>query len=167
AGAQPEIWSYGHRNPQGAALDLQGRLWTVEHGARGGDEVNRPEAGRNYGWPVISYGRHYSGGRIGKGASKPGMEQPLFYWDPSIAPSGAAFYDGDLFPQWRGDLFVGALRGARVARLDVEDGQILRDEPLFDGAFGRIRDVRSGPDGALWLLTDDGEGRLLRVTPAR
>jgi glucose/arabinose dehydrogenase len=110
-GGLPQVYSYGHRNPQGATLDEDGNLWTVEHGARGGDEINRPEAGKNYGWPVISYGRHYSGFKIGEGTSKPGMEQPVFYWDPSIAPSGMMIYTGDMFPDWRGDIFVGSLKG--------------------------------------------------------
>ncbi|MCW2305797.1 PQQ-dependent sugar dehydrogenase [Rhodobium gokarnense] len=167
AGARPEIWSYGHRNPQGAALNPEtGELWTVAHGARGGDEVNIPKAGRNYGWPVISYGRHYSGQKIGVGTHKEGMEQPVYYWDPSIAPSGAAFYDGDLFPEWKGDLFVGALKFQLLSRLDVEDGRVASEERMFEGAFGRIRDVRSGPDGAIWLLTDEANGQLLRVAPA-
>ncbi|MBB4301131.1 glucose/arabinose dehydrogenase [Rhodobium orientis] len=166
-GARPEIWSYGHRNPQGATLHPEtGELWTVAHGARGGDEVNIPMSGRNYGWPVISYGRHYSGARIGVGTHKEGMEQPVYYWDPSIAPSGAAFYDGDLFPDWKGSLFVGALKFQLLARLDVKDGKIVGEERMFEGAFGRIRDVRSGPDGAIWLLTDEANGQLLRVAPA-
>ncbi len=168
AGIRPEIWSYGHRNPQGATLDPEtGVLWTVEHGAMGGDEINRPEAGRNYGWPIISYGRHYSGAKIGVGTSKSGMEQPLYYWDPSIAPSGLAFSTGGLFKKWKGDLFVGALAGRMLVRLDVENGRIVGEERMFEDTFGRIRDVREGPNGALWLLLDDPEGALLRVTPAQ
>lgn len=168
AGVRPEIWSYGHRNPQGATLDPStGRLWTVEHGAAGGDEINRPEAGRNYGWPIISYGRHYSGAKIGIGTEKAGMEQPLYYWDPSIAPSGLAFSSGKLFARWTGDLFVGALAGQMLVRLDFENGRIVGEERLFDGVFGRIRDVREGPNGALWLLSDSSDGALLRVTPAQ
>ncbi len=166
AGAAPELWSYGHRNPQGATLDAQGRLWTVEHGARGGDEINRPEAGVNHGWPVISYGRHYSGLPIGEGTKKEGMAQPEFYWDPSIAPSGLAFLDSDLFPDWRGDLFAGALRDQLIARVEMgPDGPTGREERLFEGEFGRIRDVRAGPDGALWFLTDENPGGLYRVAP--
>ncbi len=166
-GHAPEIYSIGHRNAQGAALDAGGRLWTVAHGARGGDEINRPEAGRNYGWPVISYGRHYSGAAIGEGTAKPGMEQPLFHWDPSIAPSGLTVYDGALFPEWRGDLFVGALRGQLLARVEIEDGAPTGvEERLLQGALGRIRAVETGPDGALWLLTDAAPGGLYRVTPA-
>lgn len=162
----PEIWSLGHRNVQGAALNpSDGALWTVEHGARGGDELNRPLAGLNYGWPIISYGVHYSGQQIGVGAAAPGYEQPVYYWDPSIAPSGLAFYEGDLFPQWRGDALVGALKYRLVARLDVEDGAIVGEERLFDDQIGRIRDVAVGPDGAIWLLTDEGRGGLWRATP--
>lgn len=166
-GFLPEIWSYGHRNQQGATLHPDtGELWTVEHGAAGGDEINRPQAGLNYGWPIISYGRHYSGAKIGVGTAKSGMEQPLHYWDPSIAPSGLAFSTGKLFPKWKGDLFVGALRAQLLSRLDVENGKIVGEERLFEERFGRIRDVREGPKGALWLLIDDTEGTLLRVTPA-
>jgi glucose/arabinose dehydrogenase len=166
SGHAPEIYSIGHRNTQGADLDAEGRLWTVAHGARGGDEINRPEAGRNYGWPVISYGRHYSGASIGEGTAKPGMEQPLFYWDPSIAPSGLTVYDGALFPEWRGDLFVGALRGQLLARVEIEDGAPTGvEERLLEGALGRIRAVETGPDGALWLLTDESPGGLWRIVP--
>lgn len=168
AGARPEIWSYGHRNIQAAAIHPEtGQLWTVEHGARGGDEVNTPEAGRNYGWPVISYGRHYSGAKIGEGTQKDGLEQPVYYWDPSIAPSGAVFYTGDLFPDWRGDLFVGALAGQLIARLEMQDGRITAEHRYLEDQGSRIRDVRQGPDGALYLLTDDGDDRILRITPAR
>lgn len=164
AGARPETFSYGHRNVQAAAIEpATGRLWTVEHGPRGGDEVNRPEAGRNYGWPVIGYGRHYSGAKIGEGTSKPGMEQPLFYWDPSIAPSGAAFYSGDLLPAFRGQLFVGALAGQALVEVKVRDGRVTGEERLPMGK--RIRDVRMGPDGALWLVAED-TGEILRVVPA-
>lgn len=165
--ARQGLWSIGHRNPQGAALHPQtGQLWTVEHGARGGDEINRPEAGKNYGWPVISYGRHYSGGRIGEGTEKAGMEQPIHYWDPSIAPSGLAFYQGDLFPNWQGNLFVGALKDQKLVRLTLEGEKVTNEEILLARDYGRIRDVRSGPDGALWLLTDSSRGALLRITPA-
>ncbi len=166
--AKPEIWSYGHRNIQGAALNPEdGALWTVEHGAAGGDEINQPRPGKNYGWPVISYGRHYAGGKIGVGTSAPGMQQPVFYWDPSIAPSGLAFYDGDLFPDWRGDLFVGALKDRLIARLDMEDGRVAGEERMLEGAFGRVRDVRSGPDGAIWFLTDEPDGALYRMAPVQ
>lgn len=163
--AFPEIWSIGHRNPQGATFH-DGALWTVEHGARGGDEINRPQAGVNHGWPVISYGRHYSGGKIGVGTEAPGYEQPLWYWDPSIAPSGQAFYEGELFPQWQGDLFVGALKDQMLVRLDVENGKIVDEERMLQGEYGRIRDVAVF-DGAIYLLTDEGDGKLLRIVPAR
>ncbi len=163
----PEIWSMGHRNPQGAALDPEtGALWTVAHGAKGGDEINRPEAGRNYGWPVISHGEDYSGGQIGVGTHKEGMEQPIHYWDPSIAPSGMAIYSGRLWPEWAGDIFVGALKFQLVSRLDREDGEITGEERLFEGVYGRIRDIREGPEGALWFLTDEDPGGLFRIRPA-
>lgn len=164
SGARPEIWSYGHRNVQSAALDpADGTLWTVEHGARGGDEVNIPRAGRNYGWPIITYGRDYSGARIGEGTAKAGMEQPVFYWDPSIAPSGAAFYSADAAPAWKGDLFVGALAGMALVRLSLEGEAVTGEERLSLGK--RVRDVRQGPDGALWLAIDDADGEILRVEP--
>ncbi|MGF1551073.1 MAG: PQQ-dependent sugar dehydrogenase [Paracoccaceae bacterium] len=165
AEALPEIFSLGHRNVQGAAFDEQGRLWTLAHGARGGDEVNLALAGRNYGWPVISYGRHYSGGRIGEGTSKPGMEQPKWYWDPSIAPSGLAIYQGDRFPEWRGDLFAGSLKFDHIARLIREGDRIVEEEKLFEDAYARIRDVVAAPDGSLWFLAE-GDGALYRATPA-
>lgn len=162
--ARPEIWSYGHRNVQGAALHPEtGELWTVEHGAQGGDEVNRPKPGRNYGWPVITYGVDYSGARIGEGTSKPGMEQPIFYWDPSIAPSGMAFYTGDRFPRWRGNLFVGSLKFGVLVRLEENSGRVTEAERLQIG--DRVRDVRQGPDGYIYLLTDEGNGRILRLEP--
>lgn len=167
--AQPEIWSLGHRNMQGAALDPQtGRLWTVEHGARGGDELNRPEAGKNYGWPVISYGREYSGLPIGEGTEKEGMEQPVKYWEPSISPSGLAFYEGDLIGAWKGDVFTGGLSGMNLVRLELDEarGKVVGEEVLLEDLGARIRDVRQGPDGALWLLTDDSPGKLLRLAPA-
>lgn len=162
AGMQPEIWSWGHRNPQGAALDRQGRLWVAEHGAQGGDEVNRIRKGANYGWPVISYGRHYSGAKIGEGTAKPGMEQPAFYWDPSIAPSGMMIYSGKLWPQWRGDIFVGSLKFDYIARLD---GAPLREaEQLKSDATARIRDVAEAPDGTIWFLSE-GNGAVYRLSP--
>lgn len=164
---QPEIWSLGHRNPQGAALDPStGQLWTVEHGARGGDEINQPQAGRNYGWPTISYGVNYSGSAIGVGTQAEGLEQPVYYWDPSIAPSGMTILGGsDQFPGWEGDILVGALRAQTLVRLDRSNGAIIGEERLFEGTLGRIRDVRQGPDGAIWLLTDASDGTLVRVTP--
>ena len=167
AGAKPEIWSYGHRNSQGAALHPQsGKLWMHEHGPRGGDEVNIAEPGRNYGWPVIGYGIDYSGAKIHEGTHKDGMEQPVKYWVPSIAPAGMAFYTGDLFPAWRGNLFVGALAKLLV-RLEINGEQVGTEERLLQPLGERIRDVRQGPDGALWLATDSSSGRILRVAPAR
>ncbi|MBZ0161454.1 MAG: PQQ-dependent sugar dehydrogenase [Notoacmeibacter sp.] len=162
----PELWSKGHRNPQGAAWDpVTDSLWVVEHGARGGDEVNRPLPGRNYGWPVVAYGRHYSGFKIGIGTAAPGYEQPEYYWDPSIAPSGLAVYDGDMFPAWRGDVLVGALKFQLLARLDRDAaGRIGKEERLFQGAFGRIRDVEVAPDGAVWLITDEDPGAIIRLS---
>ena len=160
------LFSIGHRNAQGAALHPEtGELWVVEHGARGGDEVNRALKGKNYGWPIISYGRHYWGGKIGEGTRKKGLEQPEFYWDPSIAPSGTAFYKGELFPKWNGDLFVGALKFRKVVRLTFKNGKVVQGEDLFEDDFGRIRDVRTGPNGAIWLLTDSSRGHLIRVIP--
>jgi glucose/arabinose dehydrogenase len=164
---KPEIWSIGHRNVQGAALHpATGRLWTAEHGARGGDEINQPQAGRNYGWPVITYGVDYSGAKIGEGTQKPGMEQPVFYWDPSIAPSGMAFYTGDAFPAWKGSAFVGALAGKLVSRLEFDGDRIVREERMLQSLGERIRDVRQGPDGLLYLVTDGPQGRVLRLKPA-
>ena len=165
-GALPTIWSYGHRNMQGAALHPEtGALWTVEHGARGGDEINIPAAGKDYGWPTITYGIEYSGDPIGEGiTAREGMEQPVYYWDPVIAPSGMAFYDGDLFPPWQGNLFIGALGGEHLARLTLEGERVVGEERLLvDRA--RIRDVRVGPDGAVYLLTDEGDGELLALVP--
>jgi len=161
-GAQPEIWSYGHRNPQGAALDKSGTLWVVEHGARGGDEVNRVEKGANYGWPVISYGRHYSGLKIGEGTEKAGMEQPAYYWDPSIAPSGMMIYQGDMFPDWRGDIFVGSLKFDMISRLK---GTPLREVERIESAeTSRVRDIIEAPDGTIWFLSV-GQGAAYRITP--
>lgn len=163
---RPEIWSFGHRNPQAAAIHPEtGRLWTVEHGARGGDEINIPEAGKNYGWPVISYGRHYSGGKIGEGTAKEGMEQPIHYWDPSIAPSGMAFVTSGRYPDWQGDLLVGALVERHLARLELEGSEVVGEEKLLTDLGERIRDVRQGPDGFVYVLTDSDEGRLLRLVP--
>lgn len=168
AGWAPEVWSIGHRNPQSAAIHpLSGKLWTVEHGARGGDEINIPQPGRNYGWPVITYGRDYSGARIGTGTEKAGMEQPVYYWDPSIAPSGMAFYTADLMPAWKGNLFVGALAGSHVARLVLDGETVVAEEKLLGNLGERIRDVRQGPDGALYVATDSSSGRILRIGPAK
>ena len=162
--AKPEIWSFGHRNVQGLALHPEtGQLWEHEHGPRGGDEVNLIEKGRNYGWPVIGYGIDYSGAKIHESTHKPGMEQPAWYWVPSIAPSGMTFYSGSLFPAWRGNLFLGALAGQLLVRLELEGEKVLKEERLAMGE--RIRDVRQGPDGALWLVTDSAAGRILRLAP--
>ena len=164
SGALPEIWSYGHRNPQGAVLDLDGVLWVNEHGARGGDEVNRVMAGANYGWPVISYGRHYSGMSIGEGTAKPGVQQPAHYWDPSIAPSGMAIYSGTLWPEWQGDVFVGSLKFGLISRLEAA-GDNLREAERIEGAeTARVRDIVEAPDGALWILSV-GQGAAYRLTP--
>jgi glucose/arabinose dehydrogenase len=165
-GALPEIWSYGHRNLQGAALHPEtGRLWTHEHGPRGGDEINVAEPGRNYGWPVITYGREYHGPAIGEGTRKAGMEDPLHYWVPSIGPSGMAFHSGRGHPAWRGQLFVGALPAKQLVRLELgDDGRVKREERIAIGS--RVRDVREGPDGALYLATDEDAGQILRVVPA-
>lgn len=167
-GAKPEIWSYGHRNGQGAFLHpVSGKLWMNEHGPRGGDEINIPEAGRNYGWPVIGFGIDYSGAKIHEGTHKAGMEQPIVQWTPVIAPSGMAFYEGGLFPAWKGNVFVGGLSTRILVRLEVDGEKIVREERLLRDLNERIRDVRVGPDGALWLLTDNSSGRLLRMTPAK
>jgi aldose sugar dehydrogenase len=167
AGVLPEIWSYGHRNPQGATLHPEtGALWTVEHGAQGGDEVNIPRPGRNYGWPVISYGLDYSGARVGEGNAKPGMEQPVHYWDPSIAPSGLVFYTGDKVAAWKGSLFAGSLKFGLVSRLEVNGDKVVKEERLFQGHGGRVRDVRQGPDGYLYLVIQSPVGEILRVEPA-
>jgi len=163
-GARPEIYSYGHRNPQGAALDSSGRLWVNEHGARGGDEVNLVEPGKNYGWPVISYGKHYSGGKIGEGTEKPGMMQPLHYWDPSIAPSGMIVYSGKLWPEWEGDLFVGSLKFGLISRLEVMDEGVSEAERLESDETARVRDIVEAPDGSIWFLSV-GQGAAYRMTP--
>ena len=166
-GAKPEIWSYGHRNEQGLAINpASGDLWEIEHGPRGGDEVNIIGKGRNYGWPVIGYGIDYNGAKIHESAVKSGMEQPIKYWVPSIAPSGMAFYTGKLFPKWTGSVFTGALAGKMLVRLSLNGNAVTGEEHLLRNLHERIRDVRQGPDGALWLLTDSSAGRILRVTPA-
>jgi glucose/arabinose dehydrogenase len=166
-GWRPEIWSIGHRNMQGIALQPgTNRVWTVEHGARGGDELNVPQAGRNYGWPVITYGRDYDLSTIGEGTEKAGMEQPVYYWDPSIAPSSVAFYQGGLFPEWRGNLLVSALIGKALHRLVLDGETVVGEEVLLEEFNERFREVNSGPDGAIWILTDSPEGEVLRVVPA-
>ncbi len=166
--AKAEIYSYGHRNMQGAALNPgSGRIWTHEHGPQGGDEINIPEAGKNYGWPVITYGVNYViGTQVGEGTHKAGMEQPIYYWVPSIAPSGMAFYTGDRFKNWKGDLFVGSLKFQLLVRLELEGDKIVHEERMLQGRLGRIRDVRQGPDGLLYLLTDEDNGKLIRLLPA-
>ncbi|PTU31261.1 PQQ-dependent sugar dehydrogenase [Stenotrophobium rhamnosiphilum] len=163
--ARPELWSYGHRNLQGAAINpWSGKLWTHEHGPQGGDEINIPQAGRNYGWPIITYGEQYGGGKIGEGITKKeGMEQPIYYWVPSIAPSGMAFYNAARFPQWQGNLFVGSLKFGQLVRLQLKDDKVLSEQRFDIGR--RVRDVRQGPDGYLYLLTDESDGQILRVGP--
>jgi glucose/arabinose dehydrogenase len=167
AGWKPEKLDLGHRNQQGAALHPRtGVLWTHEHGPQGGDEVNIIRAGVNYGWPVITYGVNYGiGTKIGEGTHKEGMAQPLYYWVPSIAPSGMAFYTGDKFPKWKGDLFVGSLKFELLVRLKLDGEKVVKEERLIKGAIGRIRDVRAGPDGFLYLLTDESKGVLARLEP--
>lgn len=159
----PEIWSWGHRNPQGLALGPDGTIWSTEHGARGGDEVNRIRPGVNYGWPVISYGRHYSGARIGEGTAREGLAQPEFYWDPSIAPSGLVVYSGRLWPEWEGNLFTGSLNSDFISRIDTA-GEVREVERIAGPETARVRDIREGPDGALWFLSV-GNGTLYRATP--
>ncbi len=163
--AQPEIFSYGHRNPQGMALHPQtGAVWIHEHGPQGGDEINILRSGANYGWPVITYGANYgSGTPIGEGTEKKGMEQPLYYWVPSIAPSGMAFYTGDRYPGWDGNLFVGSLKFRLLVRLELKGDRVVKEQRLLEGRLGRIRDVRVGPDDYLYLLTDEDNGKLVRL----
>lgn len=163
---RPEIWSYGHRNMQGAFVHPEtGQLWTTEHGPQGGDELNTPMAGKNYGWPVITYGINYDDTPVGEGTSKDGMEQPVYYWKPSIATSGLAFYTGDLFKGWKGNILAGGLAAGVIERLVLENGQVTAVEPLLADRGDRIRDVRQGPDGAVYVLTDEGTGKLLRIVP--
>ncbi|ABE44582.1 PQQ-dependent sugar dehydrogenase [Polaromonas sp. JS666] len=170
AGALPEIWSYGHRNPQGATLTPDGSFWMHEHGPQGGDEINLPRAGANYGWPVITYGENYGGGKIGEGlTAKAGMEQPLHYWVPSIAPSGMAFLTSERYGKaWQGNLFVGSLKFAYLGRIELSapfGGKVLRESKLLVEVGERIRDVRQGPDGLLYVLTDSRNGKLIRLLP--
>lgn len=167
AGARPEIYAYGNRNPQGLAREAAtGRLYAVEHGPKGGDELNLIAAGVNYGWPVITYGRSYAGFKIGEGTHKAGMAQPVHYWVPSVSPSGLTIYDGTAFPAWRGSVFAGALSAELLVRLEIEGGKAVAEERLFAELEERIRDVRQGPDGLLYLLTDHPEGAILRLEPA-
>lgn len=167
-GARPEIWSYGHRNIQGAALHPDtGELWTNEHGPKGGDELNRTLGGRNYGWPLVTYGVEYSGAKVSDKQQAPGIEPPVHYWVPSIGTSGLAFYTGSALPAWKGNAFVGGLATKELARLEMRDGKVVHEERLFRKELGqRIRTVVNGPDGALYLLTDESDGRILRVVPA-
>ena len=166
AGALPETWSLGHRNVQGAALAPDGALWTHEHGPQGGDEINLPQAGRNYGWPAATFGENYGGGKVGEGlTAKAGTEPPLHYWVPSIAPSGMAFLTSERYGKaWQGNLFVGSLKFGYLARLELAGGKVAREHKLLEGG-GRVRDVRQGPDGLLYVLTDSARGRLLRLAP--
>jgi glucose/arabinose dehydrogenase len=168
-GALPEIWAYGVRNAEGLAFNpVDGKLWEQEHGPMGGDEINMIERGENYGWPVVSYGVNYDGTPVGTGkSSAPGMAAPLWHWTPSIAPSGMAFYNGDLFPHWKGSLFNGALKYQLLSRLELNGDKVVKEERLLQGIHERIRDVRQGPDGALYLLTDNDAGRILRLVPAK
>ena len=166
--ALPEIWSYGHRNIQAAAMNpTTGELWEIEHGPRGGDELNIPEAGKNYGWPVVSFGVNYSGEPVGSGESDaPGFEDPIYQWTPVIAPSGMAFYSGAAFPEWQGDLFVGGLASTALVRLELDGRKATHEERMLEDLGLRIRDVVEGPAGALFLLTDEDDGEILRISPA-
>jgi glucose/arabinose dehydrogenase len=166
-GALPEIWSYGHRNPQAAAINpATGALWEIEHGPMGGDEINLPEPGKNYGWPVISYGLNYDGTPVGSGKHEmPGMEQPIYQWTPVIAPSGMAFYTADLFPKWKGNLFVGGLKSTALVRLELDGNKVTHEERLLHDLGLRIRDVAQGPDGSLYVVTDEDDGEILRISP--
>lgn len=168
-GALPEIWSYGHRNAQAAAINpATGALWEIEHGPRGGDEINLVEPGKNYGWPVVSYGVNYDGTPVGSGKREmPGMENPIYQWTPVIAPSGMAFYTADLFPNWKGNLFVGGLRAEALVRLELDGDKVTHEERLLSKLGLRIRDVAQGPDGALYVVTDESDGQILRLSPAK
>jgi aldose sugar dehydrogenase len=164
--ARPEVWSYGHRNIQGAAINpATGELWTTEHGAKGGDELNIPRAGKNYGWPIITWGIDYDGSNIGEGTSKAGLEQPIYFWNPSIGTSGLTFYSGALFKEWKGNVLAGGLAAMAVHRLVIEGEKVVATETLLADRGERVRDVREGPDGAVYVLTDDTNGQLLRLTP--
>lgn len=167
ANVRPEIWTLGHRNVQAATFDDQNRLWIVDHGPQGGDELNLIERGKNYGWPVVTYGEEYSGEPIaGSVTQREGYEQPVYYWDPVIAPSGAEFYSGDAFPEWQGSLFIGSLKEMRLVRLELDDGRVTGEEHLLADRGQRIRDVREGPDGALYVVTDEPDGELWKIAPS-
>jgi glucose/arabinose dehydrogenase len=167
-GSGSEVWTLGHRNNQAMAFDPQGRLWVVEHGARGGDELNRIDKGKNYGWPLVAYGEEYSGKPIpGAVTARAGYEQPVYYWDPVIAPSGAQFYTGEAFPAWRGSLFTGSLKERKLVRLTIDDGKVSGEEHLLADRGKRVRDVRQGPDGALYVVTDEYNGELWKIVPRR
>ena len=168
AGALPENWDIGHRNIQSAVFDDKGQLWTVEHGAKGGDELNMVEKGKNYGWPIISYGEEYSGELIpGNITARAGLEQPVYYWDPVIAPSGMEYYTGAAFPAWRGSIFIGGLASQRLVRLTMKDNRVVGEEHMLTDRGKRIRDVRQGPDGSIYVVTDESDGELLKITPRR
>jgi glucose/arabinose dehydrogenase len=167
ADAKPEIWSYGHRNVQAASLDASGRLWTIEHGPRGGDELNRPEPGKNYGWPVIGYGIDYSGSKMHETGAREGMEQPVYYWDPVIAPSGMLFHSGKGVPEWQGDIFVGGMGSMKLVRVKLDNDKVVGEEWLLADRGARIRDVKEGPDGSLYVIADGSEPALLKLTPKR
>jgi glucose/arabinose dehydrogenase len=165
-GSGKEMWSLGHRNVQAMAFDPQGRLWVLEHGPRGGDELNLIQKGKNYGWPLVSYGEEYSGRPIPDAlTARAGFEQPVYYWDPVIAPSGAQFYAGNAFPSWRGSLFTGGLKDRELVRLEMKDGRVTGEEHLLSERGQRIRDVRQGADGALYIVTDDRNGELWKLVP--
>jgi glucose/arabinose dehydrogenase len=165
-GSAKDVWTLGHRNVQAMAFDPQGRLWVVEHGPRGGDELNLIQKGKNYGWPLVSYGEEYSGRPIPDAVTaKPGFEQPVYYWDPVIAPSGAQFYTGNAFPNWRGSLFTGGLKDRELVRLELKDGKVVGEEHLLSDRGRRIRDVRQGADGALYIVTDERNGELWKLVP--
>ena len=167
AGARPEIWSLGHRNVQGVAITPTGQVWTIEHGTRGGDEVNHDRAGVNYGWPIVAYGTEYAGGAINGGVTaREGLEQPVYYWDPVIAPGGATFYEGAMFPGWRGNLLVAGLKEKHIARLVLQNDRVVGEERLLTDLGERIRDVAVGPDGAVWAITDETDGKLVRLSKA-
>jgi glucose/arabinose dehydrogenase len=164
AGARPEIYSIGHRNPQGLAFNpITGDLWESEHGPQAGDEINIIKPGANYGWPVIAYGLEYSGAKVGNGTQQAGMEQPIYYWDPAIAPSGITFYTGNLMPEWKNNLFVASLKGMHIVRLVIADNKVVGEERLLADQNRRFRKVVQGPDGALYAITDDAQGRIYRI----